>query len=123
MVTVETALCLGLLLTLVFGGLDAFRALSLRHAMENAAYEAARVAMVPGATAEEARGAAGGLLGLAGARGAAVTIEPATITALTEEVTVTLSVSAAGSGCVLSGVFLNLTLEESCTLRTERATR
>src|SRR3990170_1920701 len=52
----------------------------IRHTADNAAYEAARTAMVPGATADEARAKANGLLAIVGARGASVTVTPATLT-------------------------------------------
>ena len=52
--TVEFAVVLPLLVLLVFGSVELTRGLMLRHSADNAAYEAARTAIVPGATAEEA---------------------------------------------------------------------
>src|ERR1700754_1073325 len=46
----------------------------IRHTADNAAYEAARSVMVPGATAAEATTKATNLLNVVGARGAKVTI-------------------------------------------------
>src|SRR3954454_21923431 len=48
----------------------------MRHTADNAAYEAARAAMVPGATAADATNKANGLLNIVGARGATVVITP-----------------------------------------------
>ena len=50
----------------------------LRHTADNAAYEAARYAMVPGATAAEAKAKANALLKIIGTRNAVVTVSPAT---------------------------------------------
>ncbi len=49
----------------------------MRHTADNAAYEAARAAMVPGATAAEATAKANTILQIVGARGAKVSITPA----------------------------------------------
>src|SRR3972149_2123149 len=60
----------------------------IRHTADNAAYEAARRVMVPGATAAEAVDKANSLLSIVGARGARITVTPATLTPNTEQVTV-----------------------------------
>src|SRR6185295_7284523 len=57
----------------------------IRHTADNAAYEAARAAMVPGATAAEAKTKANSILGVVGARGAIVTVTPATLDIQTKE--------------------------------------
>src|SRR3954451_16031173 len=62
----------------------------IRHTADNAAYEAARAAMVPGATAADATAKANGMLQIVGARGARVSISPSTITNSTTEVNVTI---------------------------------
>ena len=48
----------------------------MRHTADNAAYEAARTAMVPGATAADATTKAKTLLNIVGTRGATVTVTP-----------------------------------------------
>ena len=48
----------------------------MRHTADNAAYEAARYAMVPGGTAAEAKAKANAILNIVGARGAKVTVTP-----------------------------------------------
>src|SRR3972149_6271968 len=60
----------------------------MRHTADNAAYEAARQAIVPGATAAEATAEAQRVLNIVGARDAQVTITPSTIDANTKSVTV-----------------------------------
>ena len=64
----------------------------LRHTADNAAYEAARAAMVPGATAADAKTKANGFLKIVGAREAKVTITPASFHTSTNEVTVAIDV-------------------------------
>src|SRR4051795_10105586 len=58
----------------------------IRHTADNAAYEAARSVIVPGASANEAIAKAQGLLNIVGARGAKISITPATVTTSTTEV-------------------------------------
>src|SRR3954452_2358003 len=57
----------------------------IRHTADNAAYEAARTIIVPGATADEAIAKAQGLLNVVGARGAKIDITPANVTNATKE--------------------------------------
>ncbi|MEQ8850000.1 TadE family protein [Botrimarina sp.] len=92
----------------------------LRHTADNAAYEAARAAMVPGATADDARDAANLLLRVAGARGATVDPTPAVITTDTEEVSVAISVPLDQNGWVVPKFTRGRTLTSRSTLRTER---
>src|SRR3954470_17250186 len=60
----------------------------MRHTADNAAYEAARTVVVPGATAAEATAKATSILNVVGARGATISITPSNITNSTTEVTV-----------------------------------
>jgi Flp pilus assembly protein TadG len=93
----------------------------IRHTADNAAYEAARTAMVPGATAAEARSKANSLLRIVGARGAKITVTPTTVTNETEEVTVDIDISMRRNGLIVPRFTKNTTLQSSSTLRTERA--
>ena len=93
----------------------------IRHTADNAAYEAARTAMVPGATAAEARNKANGLLKIVGARGATVTVTPAVLTPETEQVTVEIDIPMNRNGLIVPRFTKNKTLHSESTLRTERA--
>ncbi len=93
----------------------------LRHTADNAAYEAARTAMVPGATAAEAKSKANSVLGIVGTRGAVVTISPATLDPTTKQVTVAVDVPMNQNGLILPRFTANKTLHCVSTLRTERA--
>jgi Flp pilus assembly protein TadG len=93
----------------------------LRHTAENAAYEAARTAMVPGATSAEAKAKANNLLNIVGARDATVTISPATVTPATKEVTVSIDIPMNKNGLIAPRFTGKTTLHAKSTLRTERA--
>jgi Flp pilus assembly protein TadG len=93
----------------------------IRHTADNAAYEAARTAMVPGATAAEATAKANNLLNIVGARSAQITVTPATVTPETDQVTVTIDIPMNKNGLVVPRFTSATTIHSSSTLRTERA--
>jgi Flp pilus assembly protein TadG len=93
----------------------------IRHTADNAAYEAARAAMVPGATAAEAVAKATGLLDIVGARGARVTVTPAVLSPDTNQVTVAIDVPMSSNGLIVPRFSSQTTLRSSSTLQTERA--
>jgi Flp pilus assembly protein TadG len=93
----------------------------VRHTADNAAYEAARTVMVPGATAGEAKAKATNLLNTIGARGAVVTITPNKITSDTNEVKVEVRVPMNRNGLILPRFTSGKNIVASSTLRTERA--
>jgi Flp pilus assembly protein TadG len=93
----------------------------MRHTADNAAYEAARHAMVPGATAAEARDKANSILNIVGTRGANVRVTPAIVTPDTEEITVTIDVPMNRNALILPRFMRNKTIRAASTLRTERA--
>jgi Flp pilus assembly protein TadG len=93
----------------------------IRHTADNAAYEAARTIIVPGATAAEARNKANGLLRIVGARGATITVTPSTVTTDTEEVTVAIDVPMRRNGLITPRFTKKSTIHSESTLRTERA--
>lgn len=92
----------------------------IRHTADNAAYEAARTAMVPGATADEARAKATNLLNVVGTRDATVTITPGTLTPETDEITVDISIPMNRNGLIAPRFTKSTVIRASATLRTER---
>lgn len=118
--TVEFAIVAPVFLLVLFSMFEFSRLNVLRHTADNAAYEAARVAMVPGATVADAQAAANRLLTIVGARGATVTATPGTITPETEEVTVTINVPLDQNGWVVPKFTRGKSLTSRSTLRTER---
>ena len=93
----------------------------LRHTADNAAYEAARYAMVPGGTAAEAKAKANSILKIIGARGAVVTVTPSTLTSTSDEVTVSIDIPLKSNAIVVPKFTGKKTLHSEATMRTERA--
>jgi Flp pilus assembly protein TadG len=93
----------------------------IRHTADNAAYEAARTAIVPGATSAEALAKANSLLNVVGARGSKITITPSSITNTTTEVTVAIDTPMKSNGLITPRFTGKTTLHSESTLKTERA--
>lgn len=93
----------------------------MRHTADNAAYEAARTAMVPGATAEDAISKANGILNIVGARAAKISVTPATLTTKTNQVSVSIDVPMASNGLIVPRFTGSTVLHSSSSLRTERS--
>jgi Flp pilus assembly protein TadG len=93
----------------------------LRHSADNAAYEGARAAMVPGATATDAKNKANTILNVVNAKGATVKITPATLSASTKEVTVEVDIPMSKNGLIVPRFSKKSVLHSESTLRTERA--
>jgi Flp pilus assembly protein TadG len=92
----------------------------LRHTADNAAYEAARTAMVPGATAAEAIAKANSILNIIKAHDAQVTVTPAVLTNSSDHVTVTIDIPMSKNALVVPRFTKSTTIHCSATLRTER---
>jgi Flp pilus assembly protein TadG len=118
--TVEFSVCLPLVLLLFFGAIEFSRVNMLRHTLTAAAYEGARRGIVPGATADDVRTTATDVLGCAFATGYTIDVAPATITAATTEVTVTISLPIEQNSWIACMFFSGKTLSKSFTLRRER---
>ena len=90
--TVEMALCIPLLLTVLFGCYEMAKANMLIHASESAAYEGARVGIIPGATSAKIESAAGSVLKSMGINSFTVNVSPSVISVDTERVEVEIGV-------------------------------
>ncbi|MEM6330541.1 MAG: TadE family protein [Planctomycetota bacterium] len=117
---VEFAIVAPVFFTVVFAMFEFSRVNVLRHTADNAAYEAARVAMVPGATAGDAVAEANRLMGVVGARGVRVAVDPPSLGPATRQVTVSVEVPMSENSLVVSRFTNNATLRSESTLRTER---
>lgn len=113
---VEFAFVAPLFFLLVLASLEFGRMNVIRHTADQAAYEAARHAMVPGATAAEARAKANSLLRIVGTRGATVTV----IGPTDDKVTVNVSVPMSQNGWISPRFSKNRTIRATSTLKTER---
>ena len=93
----------------------------MRHTADNAAYEAARAAMVPGATTADATAKANQTLSAVGARNAKISITPSTITTSTTNVNVTIDLPMASNSLIVGRFTGKTVLHSSSTLKTERS--
>lgn len=120
--TVEFALVAPVFFLILFGSFEFGRLNMIRHTAEEAAYEAARAVIVPGATAADATNTAQQIMRIVGARGTVVTVVPATIDASTTEVTVSVSIPMNQNGYIVPRFSRNRTIVRSSRLQTERLT-
>jgi len=86
--TVEFAICSGIFFTMLLAGFEFARFMYARHSVEQAAYEAARVGIVPGKTLAEVRAKATQILNATGIRNPTITVTPSSFTTSTTTVTV-----------------------------------
>ncbi len=88
--TVEFAICSGLFFMVLLSGFEFARFMYARHSIEQAAYEAARIGIVPGKTPSQVVAKATQILTATGVRNATITVTPAAFTTSTSTVTVTI---------------------------------
>jgi Flp pilus assembly protein TadG len=93
----------------------------MRHTADNAAYEAARTAMVPGATVAEATAKANRILNAVGARSVTITVTPNPITTATTQVKVEVDLPMSNNALVVPKFTKTTVLHSEATLKTERA--
>ena len=105
-VTVEMAIVVPILFVLVFASLEFCGVNIQRHTADNAAYEAARRGIVPGATAQNVIDEATRIMSFVGARNITVNVNPGVIDDTTEELTVRIEVPIASNGW-LTPMFFN----------------
>jgi Flp pilus assembly protein TadG len=117
---VEFAMTAPVLFLLLFGALEFSRANMLRHTIAEAAYEGARRGIVPGATADEVRGAATGILSSASAMDYTIDVAPETIAPDTPQITVNIALPLARNSWVPSLFFRERTLLKSFTMDREK---
>lgn len=117
---VEFGIVVPFFLLFLMGALEFGRLNVVRHTADNAAYEAARHAIVPGATAAEATARANRLMSIVGARGVSVTVNPPNLGPDVKSVTVTVDVPLASNGWVVPKFTSATTMRGQSTMRTER---
>lgn len=118
---VEFAVVAPIFFVFVIAAFEFGRINVIRHTADNAAYEGARRAMVPGATATEAVNEADRLLRIVGTRGARVTVIPGTLGPDVNEITVTVDVPMNQNGWITPRFSRSSTIRATSTLKTERA--
>jgi Flp pilus assembly protein TadG len=118
---VEFALVVPIFFLLMVASFEFSRINVIRHTADNAAYEAARHAMVPGATATEAVARANSILRTIGTRGARVTINPTALGPEVDTISVRVDVPLNQNGWIVPRFSGGRTITAQSTLRTERA--
>ena len=118
---VEFAIVAPVFFLFIIAAVDFGRLNIIRHTADNAAYEAARHAMVPGATAAEAVAKANTILSTVGTVGSKVTVNPAVIDVDTDEIVVTIDVPMNLNGWITPHFSQNKTISRQSRLKTERA--
>ncbi len=117
--TVEVAICLPILFMFLFGAYELSRCNMLLHAAESAAYEGARVGIVPGATKEKIEDAVTFVLVSVGATNFDVTVTPEVIGLDTEKVRVEVELDL-GDNTAMPQLFIDdLQLRGECELTRE----
>ncbi len=117
---VEMALVAPIVFVFVFGAIEFGRFNIVRHAANNAAYEAARHGMVPGATAGEMEAHAQQHLSAVSVTGATVQVTPRVVEEETELITVQVTVPTDQNSWVVPSFLTGAQIQSSCSLRTER---
>ena len=117
---VEFAVTAPLLFLLIVVSVEFTRLSILRHNADNAAYEAARHVIVPGATEQEAKDVAEALLSAVGVQVSTVTVDPTPIEESTASVTVTVEVPMIGNAWFQPFFSDGTRIVATSTLLTER---
>ena len=116
---VEFAIVAPLLFFFFVTAFEFCRVAMIRHTADNAVYEAARVAIIPGATAGEARAEATLILNSLGLNNVNINVTPAIFDRDTEEVTIRVQVPLDGNSFVPNQFFGGKTVERELTLQRE----
>lgn len=117
---VEFSVVLPVFLLIVFAGFEFSRICLVRNAAHNAAYQAARRVMVPGATVADANAEASRLLSVFGVNTFTLTVNPNPITLTANRVTVSIDIPAAQCGWITPMFTNTLTIHAGSTLLAER---
>lgn len=118
-VTVEVALTLPILLMFTFAGWEFSRINAMRNTLENAAYQAARDSMLPGATLAKVTAEANAVLDSCGIVNANIQMSPSVITTTTDDVTIDITAPIAANSLGLMRYFTSGNLSASITLSRE----
>ena len=117
--TVEFALTVPILFLLLFGGYELSRANMLMHTCEAAAYEGARVGIVPGSLAQDVENTTNRVLATVGVNNATVTINPANLETPSEIISVTVQFSFQDNSVLASNFMSNEPFVRTCELLRE----
>lgn len=117
---VEFAIVVPIALVIVFAGMEFAGLFIIRNTVHNAAYEAARAAIIPGAKSEDARSQAESVMAALGVRNLTVVVDPPMISNDTRNVTVEVAVPWSENAIMLPMFTGGVTIRSRITMRTER---
>jgi Flp pilus assembly protein TadG len=117
---VEFALVAPIFFLLLLASFEFSRLNVIRHTADNAAYEAARMIMVPGAKASEGIAEAERILRIVGARGTTVTVDPSELGPRATQVTVEVAVPMNSNGLITPVFTGSAVVRSKSTLKAER---
>lgn len=117
---VEFSVAVTILVALVFAAVELASVSMIRHAVDTAAYEGARAAMVPGGTTAMANTEAQEVLQKAGIDGGTIVVTPATLNDESGRIEVEVTVPVDENGWVLAKFMRGRQLRSSVRLMTER---
>ncbi len=115
LVSLEMAITIPIVLMMFMGTIEFSRVAMLRHTLDNAAYEAARAGIVPGATADQVRAEATRVLSVVRASDFVVEVFPEEITDNTDQLSIVITAPIRTNGYWLSRFFGDANLVAKCT--------
>ena len=118
-VAVEFAIVAPLVFLFFFAAFEMCRVAMIRHTVDNAVYEAARVGIVPGATPAEVRREAERVLSTIGLRGFDIRVSPANLDDAAR-VSVAIDVPVDSNSFVPAKYFIGKTIRRNLSLARER---
>ncbi|HBE66598.1 MAG TPA: hypothetical protein DDW52_00480 [Planctomycetaceae bacterium] len=116
---IEFAFTLPILFLFVFASIELCHANMVVHVTESAAYEGARVGIVPGATASEAVTAAEQLLELSKVRGAQISITPGSLQTASQQISMQITVPYNQNTLLAPRFIFGFVVNRTCTLTRE----
>ena len=119
-VVVEFALVATLVILVIFSMFEFSWVNVMRHTADNAAYEASRFGIVPGANVAEVEDKAQDYLDSVRVVGATITVAPDPITEETANVSVSVDIPLARNSWIIPDFTKNASVSASSTLRAER---
>jgi Flp pilus assembly protein TadG len=119
--TVEFALTIPILLLFIFAMLEYMRAYMVKHALNEASYEACRVGVAPGALVSDVTAKANWMLTTLRIQNATVTVTPDAIDDSTTEVTVTIRCQYADNSWLTPIYLKGVSFQATTTLQHENA--
>lgn len=118
---VEFALTVPILILFLFATFELGRGNMMLNTTESAAYEGARVGIIPGSTAAQAEDAARLILFTSGIKNADVEITPNDLSVDSEAITVTISVGYEENSIIPPGFLGGASFVRTCVLNRESA--